>query len=583
MVMLHKIRRWWDPREGLPDSDQLEGWTAQPPVRWFSLRTMARSIKGLLWVRFRSSGAPATVPRRYDLKPDGDVGPNDHVDPIRVDYVADLGDGFRGAYTTLLDMRAKSPSDVLILGGDQVYPAPSAKHKEYENRLLGPLMTAFPEDGEPSRKLFSIPGNHDYYDGLEQYSKLLLRSHDEHPGRFGDFALDQKGTNWVLAIGNGWAILGVDFGEPSSELPTTVVDGFRQKLKEIQGGSDQPLPRCVVVVATPAWLYGGDHKAAAPLASFEDALVGVAQIEIVVAGDRHCYLHHQLIESRTASHRPMHRITSGAGGSFLHMPKVEPQYPQFNNDRYVATASNPTGGFWARMRATNPVNFLLKNPGFNRDMTLLALLGALAAWHFAAEFSNLGFSELFSAAYSSSPGRFVLVALFFLGLGHKLPADVTGFPMRAWRLLFAGIFAVIIAFSGVCYMTLALLIGTPSWLTIVIAAIIGGPILVLAEGVVLWFYAAMGVSATSVYGGAGRHSDRSWMRLTFTANKVTVVVHHIADSCDRWEVDTNQVPIVMPPADFTFERSEIETFTAGERAQPSDSQPERADPEVEQR
>ena len=68
-----------------------------------------------------------------------------------IDYISDLGDGFNPTYTLAklmsqdqlhLDGHILKRGDLLIMGGDEVYPTPE-KH-EYQNRLQGPYNAAFP-------------------------------------------------------------------------------------------------------------------------------------------------------------------------------------------------------------------------------------------------------------------------------------------------------------------------------------------------------------------------------------------------------------------------------------------------------
>ena len=90
-----------------------------------------------------------------------------------IDYVADVGDGFESTYTIAyllaqddLDVRQAGRlrhGEILIMGGDQCYP--QATREDYKKKLLTPYNWAFTV-ANPDRKLFALPGNHDWYDGL---------------------------------------------------------------------------------------------------------------------------------------------------------------------------------------------------------------------------------------------------------------------------------------------------------------------------------------------------------------------------------------------------------------------------------
>jgi hypothetical protein len=127
-------------------------------------------------------------------------------DEIWIDYVADTGDGWDSTYTVAYyltqpslkvmvpedkrkkrrkaaerdeDSEAKKTADnevtqrgeILIFGGDQVYP--SADHKSYQCRLVAPYENALAETKPPQPFLFATPGNHDWYDSLVSFTRLF--------------------------------------------------------------------------------------------------------------------------------------------------------------------------------------------------------------------------------------------------------------------------------------------------------------------------------------------------------------------------------------------------------------------------
>ena len=73
------------------------------------------------------------------------------------DYISDVGDGFNSTYTmayyltepTLrLGGEDTKPGQVLVFGGDEVYPIASKDF--YENNLIAPYETAFPKSSPPN-------------------------------------------------------------------------------------------------------------------------------------------------------------------------------------------------------------------------------------------------------------------------------------------------------------------------------------------------------------------------------------------------------------------------------------------------
>ena len=68
--------------------------------------------------------------------------------------------------------------EILIMGGDQCYP--QATREEYKKRLISPS-TGRSRCTNPDRKLFAIPGNHDWYDGLASFDSLFCSARDRAP------------------------------------------------------------------------------------------------------------------------------------------------------------------------------------------------------------------------------------------------------------------------------------------------------------------------------------------------------------------------------------------------------------------
>ena len=71
-----------------------------------------------------------------------------------------------------IDARAAARA-MLVLGGDEVYP--TASTRAYEDRTVGPYRSALPSGRRPSRCMFVLPGNHDWYDGLTAFLRLFTQ------------------------------------------------------------------------------------------------------------------------------------------------------------------------------------------------------------------------------------------------------------------------------------------------------------------------------------------------------------------------------------------------------------------------
>src|SRR3954466_11316032 len=113
---------------------------------------------------------------------------------LYIDFIADTGDdvGVSRAVARLLFAPYELPDpdrpgaflaaprgELLVCGGDTAYPVATAQ--EITNRVIVPfnqVLEALPPDPTP-RVLLGIPGNHDWYDGLDGFGRMFRR----RPGR----------------------------------------------------------------------------------------------------------------------------------------------------------------------------------------------------------------------------------------------------------------------------------------------------------------------------------------------------------------------------------------------------------------
>lgn len=109
---------------------------------------------------------------------------------LYIDYVADTGDdvSVSRAVAHLLFAPYEVPDadhpgafmiaprgEILLFGGDTAYPVATAQ--ELTSRVITPwnqVLQALPDDGRP-RVLLGIPGNHDWYDGLDGFARMFRR------------------------------------------------------------------------------------------------------------------------------------------------------------------------------------------------------------------------------------------------------------------------------------------------------------------------------------------------------------------------------------------------------------------------
>lgn len=299
-------------------SDKEVGFEPQKKVRWFTPADLTRA--GIKLVLSKLFGAYADNREIQALRP-GEVA-FDHAqhDELWLDYVADIGDGWDATYSIArlmaeptLALEAKGEEhhtqkgDVLIMGGDQVYP--TATREEYKNRLVGPYRSAFswhfPEEEAPW--LYAIPGNHDWYDGLTSFMRLFCQKR-----WIGGWRTRQSRSYFALQLPHNWWLWGIDV-QLDSDIDSAQLDFFVNLGKRLQEEGTEA--RIILCVAEPLWVHAetkslDDYD---NLAVFEERAITCFghTHEIGLSGDLHAY-------ARYASTDGKQRFVSGGGGAYLY-------------------------------------------------------------------------------------------------------------------------------------------------------------------------------------------------------------------------------------------------------------------------
>jgi len=290
--------------------------TPQKMVGWYKVRQlMFTGLKALLSYIFgnysdrREVQAALSGSDRFDFS---------QADELWFDYVADVGDGFNSTYSVAkllaqerlnLNTHQTQRGDILIMGGDQVYPTPEMH--EYENRLKGPYSAALPRDkSQPAPALFAIPGNHDWYDGLTNFLKVFCQER-----QIGQWQTHQKRSYWAVQLPHRYWIWGIDIqlnsdiDQPQKNYFSDVVDQYMQ-----------PGDKVILCTAEPSWVFNDRYReedSYERLRFFEQRFILDNQFELVatLSGDLHHYARYAKIED---SQETLQRITAGGGGAFLH-------------------------------------------------------------------------------------------------------------------------------------------------------------------------------------------------------------------------------------------------------------------------
>ena len=309
-----------DACPGLPSDFDLADYTGTPMTNWFSPKVLLTTgIRTLLSAVFAAyADRRATIAALRPAESIDDWKDHDHV---WVDYVADLGDGWDSTYSVawclaqlkqvveIKDKKKDLPrGDILVMGGDQVYPFASAE--EYKKRLVRPYQAALPctpEDEHPT--LFAIPGNHDWYDGLRGFMRRFCQG-----AWLGGWETKQTRPYWSIQLPHGWWLWGVDT-QLVDYIDHAQIEFFKKTAEKVQAGD-----RIILCVAEPSWIFAatGDTGLHRNLAFLENEIIAEREAHLVatLSGDLHHFAHYEANDSKDGL--PRHKITCGGGGAFTH-------------------------------------------------------------------------------------------------------------------------------------------------------------------------------------------------------------------------------------------------------------------------
>lgn len=284
------------------------------------------------------------------------------------DFVADTGDGWNSTYAVayavsqreLATANHREPlprGEVLIFGGDLVYPYPTRKW--YEERLITPYRHAAGSD--PQREVLAIPGNHDWYDSLVHFRQLFCFG-----GEFAGRNTRQCRSYFAARLPEGWWLFALDL-QLTGDIDRLQFEFFAALAGDLPEGD-----RIVMLLPEPTWRceWEEDRPADTSFTSLRHTLEEMLgdRLRVSVAGDLHHYMRHTSRDGR-------HKITCGTGGAFLH--------PTHH------AATDPTGEFVHQQNADFPpadvsrkltrdnLLFLLRNPLFG---LVPACAYLLASW-----------------------------------------------------------------------------------------------------------------------------------------------------------------------------------------------------------
>jgi len=462
------------------------GFTPRDAVRWLAPaqlgRTAVRVVLASVFADFGDKRELEGGFPRYELDLDRLPVPGQPAQPVVrdldlrstppraaglwLDFTADLGDGFDPTYTVASLLAEDSLTvagetlrrgEVLVLGGDEVYPV--ASPAAYEDRMVGPYRTALPGGPSPGRAgvLLALPGNHDWYDGLTSFIRLFTRQRN-----IGGWRTIQTRSYFALRLTGGdgspgWWLVGLD-SQLGQYIDEPQLDYFYNAV------TTQLLPGDAVVlcVAAPYWVREAEDTDAFRQVHFfeQDYLrrrfnrrTGLfeetgASVRLWLTGDLHHYSRYEELEpdhdtaadtaaagtpagaGNVADPRRTQLITCGLGGAFLADARWLPAELTLPAHQPAAAltggAGAGTGSFAARStdrsapcpgrrfvlapatfpgradskqfrgRLANPLSpfwLPVRNPGFGSALGLGHLVAVLTLWTVFSAFRGLAFGE----------------------------------------------------------------------------------------------------------------------------------------------------------------------------------------------
>ncbi len=305
------------------------------------------------------------------------------------DYAADLGDGWNPTYAVAelvarpqLEVADRAGvvhrtcgGEVLIFGGDEVYPYPSKE--EYARRTEAPYAAAFAGVARQTN-VFAIPGNHDWYDSLVAFSRLFCR-----PERgFAGLATHQTRSYFALALPANWWLFAIDL-QLGAELDEPQVRYFQDVARHVPADAG-----VILCVPEPQWLLEQtypDHPRyeGSVLRAFEEKILQ-RSVSVFLTGDLHFYKRH-------ANEAGVQKIVAGGGGAFLHPTHGSPPEPLPGG--FTERACYPDKRISRGLTWWNLL-FPLLNPKY---LPIPAVLYTLSAWLASASLDVSAIAELGSA------------------------------------------------------------------------------------------------------------------------------------------------------------------------------------------
>jgi len=465
-----------------------------------------------------------------------------------VDYAADTGDGFNATYSIAyllaqpkldVDGQELPRGEVLVLGGDQVYP--TASGQQYEDRFKGPFRAALPESppGVPPR-IYAVPGNHDWYDGLTAFLRLFVRGNE---GSVGGWKTRQSRSYFAIQLPNRWWLLGTDVQAGA------YIDDPQLRYFASAAALMGPGDKVIVCPPSPSWVEAvDDRKAYDSLDYFVRTLIAPtgADVKLMISGDLHHYARYERSGQQL--------ITCGGGGAYLYPTHELPERIEVPPRKSLVRNASRSQWFdlvqaypsKARSRALS-LGVFWRVPW--RNPMFLGLLGILQT------LTMLSFVNAADRVVSGVEQRLVTVPAAMMVVLDILGTCLLAMPHtsgqrrpRHWVLGLA---------HGAAFVGLAVL-GTWAWLNlpfvgltwplpILLAVVLYFPFSAVAAGELFALYlllaAKVSVNVNELFAGQGITGYKGFLRMHFTADGgLTIYPIGVDRTGSRWHARPSAAP-----------------------------------------
>ncbi|MFI7602761.1 metallophosphoesterase [Actinoplanes sp. NPDC049681] len=527
------------------DPQQL-GFTPQRPVGWLAplllLNTGLRTLLAILFGAYLDKRELQNALSGESFEQPGTDG------ELWLDYVADLGDGFNATYSVAYLLaqpgleaggRMLPRGQVLLMGGDQVYPVASGDR--YENRTKGPYRAALPEppaDG-PRPTLFALPGNHDWYDGLTAFLRLFARRKDGH---IGGWRTQQRRSYFAVRLPANWWLFAID------EQFGAYIDDPQLLYFEKAAAALGPDDRVILATPSPTWVKAANKPEAYDSVDYFIRTILAptgAQVRVLVSGDLHHYARY------TGADREL--ITCGGGGAYLlgthqlpdslTVPPKETLTRSASPSREYQIASRyPSAADSRRMSWGVFRRVPARNAGF---ATMLGIIHTLTMLAMAGAASQGGiFQRLFSI-----PLVFMLVVILAgTVLFAQPPSANQNKHARHWIIGLVHGFAHIALAVGGTWVWLRLPFHDWTWpAPLILAAILYGPVIAFLATQLLALYLMVAslfdVNVNELFAGQGIEDSKSFLRMHIASDgTLTIYPFGVDKVCRKWHADPDGAP-----------------------------------------